>query len=113
MSTGYSGTTLAKKLGIKDGCSLVTINPPGGYEDLLQPLPGGVTISEEIMPDADIIHLFTNSRDELSRRLSELRRMMKQNGSIWVSWYKGLPSFRPRSLKTPFAGRPSRSDSSM
>lgn len=40
------------------------------------------------MPDADIIHLFTNSRDELSGRLSELRRIMKQNGSIWVSWYK-------------------------
>ena len=38
--------------------------------------------------DIDLAHLFTNSRDELNIELAKLRRVIKQNGSIWVSWYK-------------------------
>lgn len=39
-------------------------------------------------PQPDIIHLFTNSRDELMSELSRLVRLIKQDGAIWVSWYK-------------------------
>ena len=88
MTTGYSGTPLAKKLGIKDGFTLALVNAPVDYPDLLQPMPTGVTISNRTEQGADIVHLFTNSRDELFRQLSELRKLIKQDGSIWVSWYK-------------------------
>jgi hypothetical protein len=42
------------------------------------------------MPAApvEILHLFTNSRDELFRVLDEARSFIKQDGMIWVSWYK-------------------------
>ncbi|MDI1242945.1 MAG: DUF3052 family protein [bacterium] len=36
----------------------------------------------------DILHIFTNSRDELFRVLDEARGVIKQDGAIWVSWYK-------------------------
>ena len=39
-------------------------------------------------PPPDIVHLFTNSRDELRSELSRFVRLIKQDGSIWVSWYK-------------------------
>jgi len=39
--TGYSGTPLAKKLGIKQGFSVYVCSPPPGYEALLAPLPMG------------------------------------------------------------------------
>ena len=88
MSAGYSGTPLAKKLGIRDGHAVLTVNAPAGYERLLEPLAAGVTITDEAATAVEMVHLFTNSRDELFSRLAELRHRIKQDGSIWVSWYK-------------------------
>ena len=88
MTTGYSGTPLAKKLGIKEGFSVTAVNAPDNFEELLQPLPNHVSLSSELKPEIDVIHFFTNSRDELFRGLAEYKRLIKQNGSIWVSWYK-------------------------
>ena len=36
----------------------------------------------------NVIHLFTNSRDELFEKLADLRNVITQDGAIWVSWYK-------------------------
>lgn len=89
MATGYSGTPLFKKLGITAGSRVLAIGPPDDYLELLGDLPDGVEVSEDRSDlDHDIVHLFTNSRDELSRRLAELRNAIKLDGVIWVSWYK-------------------------
>ena len=88
MKTGYSGTPLAKKLGIKEGFSVFAVNAPNDLEQLLAPLPNDVEILQDPRSHVDLIHLFTNSRDELFRRLAECVRLIKQNGTIWVSWYK-------------------------
>jgi hypothetical protein len=90
MTAGYSGTPLGKKLGIKDSFAVVTINAPDEYEQLLFPLPNDVTLQKLAHGQSiiDLIHLFTNSRDELFAELSKCRNLIKQDGSIWVSWYK-------------------------
>jgi hypothetical protein len=38
--------------------------------------------------ELDLIHFFTNSRDELARGLAKFMKLIKQDGAIWVSWYK-------------------------
>ena len=88
MTAGYSGTPLAKKLGYKPNFVVSLVNPPGGYEAMVEPLPEGVKLSGKAEPDSDLLHFFTNSRDELFRGLAEYRNTIKQDGSIWVSWYK-------------------------
>ena len=88
MAAGYSGTPLARKLGIKDGFDILTINEPGNYTQLLAPMPDNATLSDASRSGVDMIHLFTNSRDELFGKLAQCVRLVKQNGSIWVSWYK-------------------------
>ncbi|MBX7054766.1 MAG: DUF3052 domain-containing protein [Pyrinomonadaceae bacterium] len=88
MTTGYSGTPLARKLGIKEGADILTINAPDDYASLVAPLPAGVRLSDEVRTGVDLIHLFTNSRDELFSTLSECVRTIKQDGAVWVSWYK-------------------------
>ena len=95
MTPGYSGTPLAKKLGIKEGFAILSVDAPDEYSSLIEPLPAdaGITNVElralsKAKPDVDIIHLFTNSRDDLFRSLPVLMKLIKQNGSIWVSWYK-------------------------
>lgn len=88
MTAGYSGTPLAKKLGIKEGSIVLAVGELENYEDLLSPLPEGVSILSEPRPDVDVVHFFTNSRDELFRGLPVYMRLIKQAGAIWVSWYK-------------------------
>jgi len=88
MTAGYSGTPLAKKLGIKPNLIVSVINAPAGYDSLVEPLPDGVKLSRKPKPGSDLLHFFTNSRDELFRGLAEFRGLIKQNGSIWVSWHK-------------------------
>ena len=88
MTAGYSGTPLAKKLGIKDGMTVAAIDAPDNYADLVGPLSESVVVVFEAAAGPDIIHLFTNSRDRLFRGLAEARSQIKQEGSIWVSWYK-------------------------
>ena len=88
MSTGYSGTPLAKKLGIKAGFVVAAVASPTNYRDLIDPVPDGARIVDGPVAGADIIHLFTNSRDELFAKLAECAHLIKQDGSIWVSWYK-------------------------
>lgn len=88
MSAGYSGTPLAKKLGIKSGMRLMTMNQPDEYLSLIEPVPEDVEITSRVERPADILHLFTNSRAELFATLANTRSMIKQDGMIWVSWYK-------------------------
>jgi len=88
MTSGYSGTPLVKKLGVREAFVVLTINAPVNYRELLKPLPKNTSIVDVAGSKVDLIHLFTNSRNELQERLSRYRNMIKQDGSIWVSWYK-------------------------
>jgi len=88
MTAGYSGTPLAKKLGIRAGMRVVALDPPDNYIELLDPLPPGVEIINKPEGEADLLHLFTNTREGLFRGVWEARELIKQEGAIWVSWYK-------------------------
>jgi hypothetical protein len=93
--SGYSGTPLAKKLGLKPGMIVQVVNPPNDYTSLIEPLPEGVVIRVEGSPQLDLVHVFTQSRSELLKALLHYQKMIKQNGVIWVSWPKkasGIPT---------------------
>jgi len=89
MTAGYSGTPLAKKLGIKPGVILYAIDPPKDYAKLLAPLPKGVEIlTKAPKSGADIVHLFVETLAQLDKKLPFARKAMTIDGAIWVSWYK-------------------------
>ncbi|HUR96846.1 MAG TPA: DUF3052 family protein [Pyrinomonadaceae bacterium] len=98
MTPGYSGKPLSKKLGIAAGMMVVTVGAPSNYAELLMAVPEDVLIVEagdrpsvrakSSTGPADMVHLFTNSRDDLFRKLAEYKTLIKQDGTIWVSWYK-------------------------
>jgi hypothetical protein len=46
MPAGYSGTPLAKKLGIKKGHIVLALGAPAGYVELLEGLPDNVLIEK-------------------------------------------------------------------
>ena len=88
MTAGYSGTPLAKKLGIKERSTVFAVDSPENYAELLAPLPDDAVIMPSPQPDTDVVHIFINTRDGLFKNLSKYRDLIKQDGAIWVSWYK-------------------------
>lgn len=85
-AVGYSATPLWKKLGIKEGQRILLVNAPAKYEDCLQPLPAGVQFAGRMGANVDLAQVFVTEREDLSERLSALRKRMKADAALWISW---------------------------
>ena len=86
--SGYSGTPLPKKLGIKEGHRVVLVAAPDHVEELLGDLPPGVTLLRQARAPYDVVLLFVTERRVLARRLPELAAKMDRAGGLWVCWPK-------------------------
>ena len=87
-SAGYSGTPLAKKIGIGNGHRVWLVNAPANYKTLVSPLPDGVTFVSKASNTTDIAHVFTTKRREMEKTLRAARGTLKPDAAIWVSWPK-------------------------
>jgi hypothetical protein len=87
-AAGDPGTPLAKKLGITEGRTVVTIGAPRDYRTLLAPLPPRVKFAKIIDGGADVVHVFATERRELASRLARLASTIRPDAAIWVSWPK-------------------------
>ena len=91
---GYSGKPLAQKLGIKSGFAVAPIGAPRHYRALLRPLPVGVRFCT-VEKEPDLIHYFCTDRARFAKDLSGLRKKMRDDAMLWVSWPKksaGVPT---------------------
>jgi hypothetical protein len=86
--TGYSGTPLAKKLGIGVNARVCTKNAPAKYIQLLEPLPSGVSFHAKPSESTDVVHVFVDRKSALSKELAELRKKLRSNAVVWISWPK-------------------------
>ncbi len=88
-TAGYSGTPLAKKLGIKPGFRIWLFDNPDHYFDLFQDLPEGLEQLPELEGEVDFVHVFATDNDTLVRVVSKAKSHLKKNGLMWISWPKG------------------------
>ena len=89
MTSGYSGTPLAKKLGIKPGHRVLLLGAPEDYRSWLGAGAEGVAFVEEAAPaTADVAHLFAPGIEQLRAGLSSGRAAIKADGAVWISWPK-------------------------
>ncbi len=86
--TGYSGTPLPRKLGVKPPMTLVTIDAPREYRLWLGKLPEGVAVVSTSRQALGAVHVFATKRTMLEKHLSALRKRLEQSGFVWVSWPK-------------------------
>ena len=88
-ATGYSGTPLAAKLGIKPGHRVALLGAHDDFErDTLGELPADVAVRRRAGGKADVIVSFHTRRAELERRLPALRAMMEPAAGLWIAWPK-------------------------
>ena len=87
-SQGYSGTPLARKLGITDGTVVMPLGAPDDYREWLMPLPDHVTFTARLSARVDVVHLFACERKTLARTLTRVREGLRDDAAVWVSWPK-------------------------
>ena len=86
--SGYSGTPLVKKLGIKEGSRIGLVNAPKNFRDEWGELPDDVQFVKRLTNSLDIIVFFIFSERELATNFSRLAGKLKMNGMIWIAWPK-------------------------
>src|SRR6476659_3618425 len=84
---GYPGKPLAQKLGVVAGCTVAAIGTPANYQELLRPLPNGVRFCA-VNAKPQLIHYFCTERVRLAKDLPALRRKMRDEAMLWISWPK-------------------------
>lgn len=84
---GYSGTPLAKKLGIKDGFNLRFVNAPAELDEELD-LPANVTVNSRARKPIDIVLLFVTTKRELERTFLSYAAKLRPTGMLWICWPK-------------------------
>lgn len=84
MSAGYSGTPLARKLGVREGAVLALVAAPERWT--VPGLPQGVTVRSSLRGRFDVAVVFVRSAAELRRRAEPLERATADEASVWIAW---------------------------
>jgi hypothetical protein len=88
MAAGYSGTPLAKKLGIKPGQRTWRVNMPASVAAEIAHSALAPTLLRSPQAGLEMAHIFVTRRAELAKHLSRLRPLLAPAGILWVSWPK-------------------------
>jgi hypothetical protein len=83
--SGYSGTPLAKKLGVGEGATLALLAAPSGWAI---DLPPQVVVKRRAGGRADVVVAFFTSAGKLEQRMDPLGAMIFPAGGLWVAWPK-------------------------
>jgi hypothetical protein len=86
-SAGYSGTPLAKKLGLKPGLRVLLRGAPEDYAALTDFDLAACQVLRRAGP-FDFAHAFVGSRAALEQALDALEPHLDDAGMIWISWPK-------------------------
>lgn len=86
---GYSSTPLWKKLGYKNALTAWIDGAPAEYRSLLA-LPKEIrpVWLDSARPGLGFAHVFATQSADLKRKLDTLRRVVAQDGVLWISWPK-------------------------
>jgi hypothetical protein len=82
---GYSGTPLAKKLGIAEGTTLALLTAPSKWAI---DLPLRVVVRRRAGGHADVVVAFFTRARTLELRMDPLAAMIFPAGGLWIAWPK-------------------------
>lgn len=85
---GYSGTPLARKLGLKDGLRTWWSGMPDQVRAEIEAANLALVQLEAPEAPVDAAHVFVTRIDALNAAVLELRPLLAPAGFLWVSWPK-------------------------
>jgi hypothetical protein len=89
-----SDKSVADKLGIKAGKSVLIVNEPAAYRKTLGALNPAAVVATTAGQPVDIIQVFIENRQQLEKQLPQLKKQLKSGGALWVSYYKGTSKIK-------------------
>lgn len=102
MPAGYSGTPLARKLGIRDGLTVFLDRVPDDVDLGLDPDPvSGAQVVRRLPATADLTLTFHTQAATLRDRLPTLIEHTAAAGMVWVCWPKKSARRSPRNPEGP------------
>lgn len=90
MTSGYSGTPLPKKLGIKPGHLVATMNAPDAFFVALGDVDPSVRVRRGLRGKGpfDVIVVFARTQAEVRARFTSAAEKLDTAGGLWVAWPK-------------------------
>lgn len=85
-NVGYSGRSLAAKLGVKPETRLLAVNAPAHYESLLA--PSTYESQARFSSRTTMVHAFASRVGEVARIFDAYAAKLPDEGVLWVSWPK-------------------------
>src|SRR2546430_17439071 len=82
-AAGYSGTPLAKKLGVKEFHRLMLRHGPSGWD--IPALPSGVARTTNL-DEADVVVAFYRARAELEADVDAFTKALGPTAALWIAW---------------------------
>ena len=86
--SGYSGTPLPQKLGIKAGHRVAYLNAPHDFGELMWHMPDDVTVTRRASGTADVLVLFATRAADLRKRFGAAKRALATDGGLWIAYPK-------------------------
>lgn len=89
--SGYSGTPLPKKLGLKPELAALFVGLPAELDFLTADLPVAskiASLEDATASSLDYLHVFETERARLEDQAERLKAMLKPSGMMWISWPK-------------------------
>jgi len=83
-AAGYSGTPLARKLGILPGHVVALVGAPRGWE--VPDLPDGVRTRRSLGAGADVVVVFVRRAAALERAVTAVVGVLGPGDAVWLLW---------------------------
>jgi hypothetical protein len=85
MSPGYSATSMAKKIGVKEGHRLLLVHSSPGWQ--IPGLPNNVEVRRRRGTiRADVVIAFFEELATLRMELADVSQLIAVDGSLWLAW---------------------------
>jgi len=89
-----SDKTIAQKLGLKAGMTLLVRLPPDGVAASIGALPIGAELIFDTKKPAALILMFARDKAALAKGLPGCKRKLAPGGALWVAYVKGTSALK-------------------
>ena len=83
-----SGKSVAQKLFIREGYTVLLVNAPMGYQETLGQLPKGAKVVTKSSKPVEFIQIFAATKAEMTELFRKAKPVLKEDGLLWATYPK-------------------------
>jgi hypothetical protein len=83
-----SEKSVAQKLYVPEDSTVLLVNAPKGYKEVLGQLPKGAKIVTKSSKPVDFIQIFAATKAQMTTLFKEVKPLLKEKGLLWATYPK-------------------------